>query len=67
MNDAWLESQGLVSVRTLWIVWHYPAALITRGEVWLRMVQNGGILVDIDGVGGTPSYVGPELGHGVVE
>lgn len=26
MNDAWLESQGLVSVRTLWIAFHYPAA-----------------------------------------
>jgi hypothetical protein len=26
MNDAWLESQGLVSVRTLWIAYHYPAA-----------------------------------------
>jgi RNA-directed DNA polymerase len=25
MNDAWLESQGLVSVRTLWIAYHYPA------------------------------------------
>ena len=26
MNDAWLESQGLVSVRNLWIAFHYPAA-----------------------------------------
>jgi len=25
MNDAWLESQGLVSVRDLWIAYHYPA------------------------------------------
>lgn len=25
MNDAWLESQGLVSVRNLWIAYHYPA------------------------------------------
>jgi RNA-directed DNA polymerase len=26
MNDAWLKSQGLVSVRDLWIAFHYPAA-----------------------------------------
>jgi RNA-directed DNA polymerase len=26
MNDAWLKSQGLVSVRDLWIASHYPAA-----------------------------------------
>jgi len=26
MNDAWLESQGLVPVRTLWIAYHYPVA-----------------------------------------
>jgi RNA-directed DNA polymerase len=26
MTDAWLTSQGLVSVRTLWIAFHYPAA-----------------------------------------
>jgi len=26
MNDAWLESQGLVSVRNIWIAFHYPAA-----------------------------------------
>ena len=26
MNDAWLQSQGLVSVRNLWIAFHYPAA-----------------------------------------
>jgi len=26
MNDAWLKSQGLVSVRDLWIAYHYPAA-----------------------------------------
>jgi len=26
MTNAWLESQGLVSVRTLWIAFHYPAA-----------------------------------------
>jgi RNA-directed DNA polymerase len=24
--NAWLESQGLVSVRTLWIAFHYPVA-----------------------------------------
>jgi hypothetical protein len=40
--------------------------LITRGEIWLRMVQNGGILVDIDGSGGTPSYVAPEGGRALV-
>lgn len=26
MTNKWLESQGLVSVRTLWIAFHYPAA-----------------------------------------
>jgi hypothetical protein len=26
MTNAWLESQGLVSVRTLWIAFHYPAS-----------------------------------------
>ena len=26
LNDAWLKSQGLVSVRELWIAFHYPAA-----------------------------------------
>jgi RNA-directed DNA polymerase len=26
LNDAWLKSQGLVSVRDLWITFHYPAA-----------------------------------------
>ena len=26
INDAWLKSQGLVSVRELWIAFHYPAA-----------------------------------------
>ena len=26
LNDAWLKSQGLVSVRDLWISCHYPAA-----------------------------------------
>jgi RNA-directed DNA polymerase len=26
LNDAWLKSQGLVSVRDLWIAFHYPAA-----------------------------------------
>jgi RNA-directed DNA polymerase len=26
MNDTWLKSQGLVSVRDIWIVFHYPAA-----------------------------------------
>ena len=26
LNDAWLKSQGLVSVRDLWISFHYPAA-----------------------------------------
>jgi RNA-directed DNA polymerase len=26
MNNAWLKSQGLVSVRDLWIAFHYPAA-----------------------------------------
>jgi len=26
MNDAWLESQGLVSARNIWIAFHYPAA-----------------------------------------
>lgn len=25
MTNAWLESQGLVSMRTLWIAFHYPA------------------------------------------
>ena len=26
LNDAWLKAQGLVSVRELWIAFHYPAA-----------------------------------------
>jgi RNA-directed DNA polymerase len=26
MTNAWLESQGLVSIRKLWIAYHYPAA-----------------------------------------
>jgi RNA-directed DNA polymerase len=26
MTDAWLKSQGLVSMRELWIAFHYPAA-----------------------------------------
>ena len=26
LTDAWLKSQGLVSVRDLWIAFHYPAA-----------------------------------------
>jgi RNA-directed DNA polymerase len=26
MNDEWLKSQGLVSIRDLWIAFHYPAA-----------------------------------------
>ncbi len=26
MTNAWLESQGLVSVRTLWIAFHYPSS-----------------------------------------
>jgi RNA-directed DNA polymerase len=26
MNDAWLQSQGLVSMRDIWIAFHYPAA-----------------------------------------
>ena len=26
LNDAWLKSQGLVSMRDLWIAFHYPAA-----------------------------------------
>lgn len=26
MTNTWLESQGLVSVRTLWIAFHYPAS-----------------------------------------
>jgi RNA-directed DNA polymerase len=26
LNDAWLKSQGLISVRDLWISFHYPAA-----------------------------------------
>ena len=26
MNDEWLKSQGLVSIRDLWIAYHYPAA-----------------------------------------
>jgi RNA-directed DNA polymerase len=25
LNNAWLESQGLVSVRDIWIAFHYPA------------------------------------------
>ncbi|MCO5043685.1 MAG: maturase [Kiritimatiellae bacterium] len=27
ITNAWLESQGLVSVRTLWIAFHYPATI----------------------------------------
>ena len=26
MNDTWLKSQGLVSIRDIWIAFHYPAA-----------------------------------------
>jgi hypothetical protein len=26
MNDEWLKSQGLVSMRDIWIAFHYPAA-----------------------------------------
>ena len=26
LNDAWLKSQGLVSIRELWIAFHYPAS-----------------------------------------
>ena len=26
MTNLWLESQGLVSIRKLWIAYHYPAA-----------------------------------------
>lgn len=26
LNDTWLQSQGLVSVRNIWIAFHYPAA-----------------------------------------
>jgi RNA-directed DNA polymerase len=26
MNDTWLKSQGLVSMRDIWIAFHYPAA-----------------------------------------
>ncbi|MDD4118407.1 MAG: hypothetical protein PHI39_09370 [Kiritimatiellae bacterium] len=26
MTNHWLESQGLVSIRKLWIAYHYPAA-----------------------------------------
>jgi hypothetical protein len=26
MNNEWLESQGLVSMREIWIAVHYPAA-----------------------------------------
>lgn len=26
MNDDWLKSQGLISIRELWITFHYPAA-----------------------------------------
>jgi hypothetical protein len=26
MNDKWLESQGLISIRELWIAFHYPVA-----------------------------------------
>ena len=26
LNDAWLEAQGLVSVRDIWIAFHYPAS-----------------------------------------
>ena len=26
LNDTWLKSQGLVSIRDLWITFHYPAA-----------------------------------------
>jgi RNA-directed DNA polymerase len=26
LNGAWLEAQGLVSVRDIWIAFHYPAS-----------------------------------------
>jgi RNA-directed DNA polymerase len=32
LNDAWLKSQGLVSIRDLWIAFHYPAA----NHSWIR-------------------------------
>ena len=34
--------------------------LISRAEIWLRMVQNGGIPVDTMAGKGTPSYQAPE-------
>ena len=34
--------------------------LISRAEIWLRMVQNGGIPVDTMAGKGTPSYQTPE-------
>ena len=38
--------------------------LITRADIWLRMVQSGSILIDVDGAGGgTPSYEPPEMGR----
>ena len=35
--------------------------MVTRAEIWLRMVENGGILIptDADVAGGTPSYTRP--------
>lgn len=35
-------------------------ALLTRADIWLRMVQTGGILVDSLAGEGTPSYEAPE-------
>ncbi|MCX6998255.1 MAG: hypothetical protein NTV49_14520 [Kiritimatiellaeota bacterium] len=34
--------------------------LIARAEIWLRMVQNGGIRVDPTACAGTPSYCAPD-------
>lgn len=34
--------------------------LMTRADIWLRMVQNGGIPLDAAGRVGTPSYRCPE-------
>ena len=34
--------------------------LIARGEIWLRMIQNGGIRVDATDCVGTPSYCCPQ-------
>ena len=50
----------MVQLYANWVTAHADN-VVTRAEVWLRMVANGGIPVpcDVDMRGGTPSYRTP--------